>query len=74
MLKAVIVAAIGGILSGHSVRNGWRALFLIMALILTETGVEAARHHLPPETDVGVFAMLDTVGSFAMLVGGALAV
>ena len=74
MLKPIIVAAIGGILSGHTVRHGWSALFLIMALIATETGVEAVRHHMAPVADVGMFAVLDTVGSAAMLVGGALAV
>lgn len=73
-LKAVIVSAIGGILSGRFVRNGWKALFLLVALASAETAFEAVRHSYAIRSDLGLFGVLDTVGSTAVLVGEALSV
>ena len=69
MLKAILVSALGGILSGHYVRNGWRALFLVIALIGAETAYEAIHHPWSGRHDIGAFGVLDTVGSGAVLVG-----
>lgn len=74
MWKAVIVAALGGVLSGHWVRNGWWALVLLVGLVSVETGYEAVEHHWSPVHDVAAFALLDTVGSTAVLVGEVLAI
>lgn len=74
MLKALVISALGGIVSGHFVRNGWKALFLVIALIGAETAYEAMHHHWSGRRDVGVFGLLDTVGSGAMLVGEILSV
>jgi high-affinity nickel permease len=72
MWKAVVVAALGGMLSGHWIRNGWLALVLLMGLVIAETGVEAVRHHWKPLHDIGNFALVDTVGSTALLLSEAL--
>lgn len=74
MWKAVVIAALGGMLSGHWVRNGWWALLLLIGLVCTETTYEAIRHHWKPVADVGAFALLDTVGSTAVLVGEVLSI
>jgi len=74
MLKAVLISALAGILCGHLVRNGWHAAFLVIALIGAETAFGALHHHWSGRHDVGLFAVLDTVGSSAMLIGEALSV
>ncbi|MBB3930747.1 hypothetical protein GGR25_001786 [Kaistia hirudinis] len=74
MLKAVVVAALGGVLSGHSIRNGWWALLLLVGLVCVETGYEAVAHHWGPVHDAAAFAVLDTVGSTAVLVGEVLSI
>ena len=74
MLKALLVSALGGVLSGHTVRSGWTALMLVLMLIGAETTYEAIHHHWSVRHDVGAFGLLDTVGSGALLVGEVLSV
>ena len=74
MVKAILVAALGGMFSGHFVRNGWRALFLMLAFVGLETTLEGAHHHWSEWRHVGAFGVLDTVGSGALLVSEALSV
>lgn len=74
MAKAIVVAALGGMLSGHWVRNGWWALLLLIGIVSTEVTVETVHHHWTPAHDVAAFAVLDWVGSMAVLLGEALTV
>ena len=74
MLKALLVSALGGIFSGHTIRSGWAALVLMLMLISAETTYEAVRHHWSARHDVGAFGLLDTVGSGALLVGEVLSI
>ncbi|HWJ72129.1 MAG TPA: hypothetical protein VNX29_03080 [Kaistia sp.] len=74
MLKAIVVSALGGVMSGHFVRNGWKAMFLVVALIGAEATYEVIHHHWSGRRDIGVFGLLDTIGSGAVLVGEALSV
>ena len=69
MWKAVVVAALGGVLSGRWIRNGWWALVLLVGLVSIETGYEAVHRHWQPLRDVEAFFLLDTVGSTALLIG-----
>ncbi len=74
MLKALLVSALGGISSGHAVRNGWTALVLVLMLIGAETTYEAVHRHWSLKRDLAAFGLLDTVGSGALLVGEVLSV
>ncbi len=74
MLKALLVSALGGITSGHALRNGWAALALLLMLIGAETTYEAVHRHWSIRHDLAAFGILDTVGSGALLVGEVLSV
>lgn len=74
ILKALVIAILGGLLAGHWVRNGWLALLLMIGLVGTETTYEAVHRHWRPVRDVEAFALLDTAGSAALLIGEVLSI
>jgi len=72
MVKAIVIAALGGFLWGRWIRNGWLALLLLVALVAAEAGLVTSRHDWSPLAGIGMFFLLDTVGSAAVLLGLAL--
>lgn len=72
MLKAILIATLGGMIVGRTIRNGWLALVVLGTMAVTLTGVEAVRHHFGPGRDAEIFAAIDTIGAAALFVTGML--
>jgi hypothetical protein len=69
VLKATLIAALCGILSGRFLRNLWWAAFLVAALIVGGTGYEAIRHPAGLDRDARNFGILDATGTTAIVIG-----
>jgi len=72
MVKAIVIAALGGVLWGRWIRNGWLGLLLLVAFVAGEASLIASRHDWSLLAGIGMFYLLDGVGSASLLVGLAL--